>query len=82
MVAIYYRVGDMTRLLREIAREAIMLPEEDAPVYVFLLPGPRHNAYGFREGYRDWLGGRRCWREQGEVNIDTKAVAAGGDTKA
>ena len=82
----YYRVDDMTRLLREMAREAILMPEEDAPVYVFLPPGPRHNAYGFREGYRDWLGRavgeRGCWKEQDEVDIDAKAVAAGGDAKA
>ncbi|KAH9179043.1 hypothetical protein EDB89DRAFT_2063143 [Lactarius sanguifluus] len=53
----YYRVDDMTRLLREMAREALVPHgEEDAAVYVFLPPGPRHNAYGFEEGYRDWLG--------------------------
>ena len=82
----YYRVDDMTRLLREMAREAVVLPEEDAPVYVFLPPGPRHNAYGFREGYRDWLGRavgeRGCWKEQDEVDIDAKAVVAGADAKA
>lgn len=75
----YYRVDDMTRLLREMAREALVLPGEDAPVYVFLPPGPRHNAYGFREGYTDWLGRaageRGCWKEQGEVDIDAKALA-------
>ncbi|KAN0128217.1 hypothetical protein V8E53_013983 [Lactarius tabidus] len=82
----YYRVDDMTRLLREMAREAIVLPDEDAPVYVFLPPGPRHDAYGFREGYSDWLGRaageRGCWKEQGEVDIDAKVLAAGGDGKA
>ena len=38
----YYRIDDMamTRFLRETASEAIVLPEEDAPVYVFLPPGP------------------------------------------
>ncbi|KAF8260324.1 hypothetical protein EI94DRAFT_1748945 [Lactarius quietus] len=81
----YYRVDDMTRLLREMAREALVLPDEEAPVYVFLPPGPRHNAYGFREGYRDWLGRavgeRGCWKEQGEVDIDAKALAAGGEGK-
>ncbi|KAI0302791.1 hypothetical protein B0F90DRAFT_1712062 [Multifurca ochricompacta] len=51
----YYRVDDMTRLLREMAREKLALSEEGS-VYVFLPPGPRHNAYGFEEGYRDWLG--------------------------
>ena len=79
----FYRVDDMTRLLREMAREALVQPGEDAPVYVFLPPGPRHNAYGFREGYRDWLGRavgeRGCWKEQCEVDIDAKALAAGGD---
>ena len=80
----YYRVDDMTRLLREMAREARGLPcEEDAAVYVFLPPGPRHNAYGFEEGYRDWLGRttgeRGCWKEQGEVDIDAKSLTVGGD---
>lgn len=79
----YYRVDDMTRLLREMAREVLMQPGEDAAVYVFLPPGPRHNAYGFEEGYRDWLGRaageRGCWKEQGEVDIDAKSLAAGGD---
>ena len=53
---------------------------------MFLPPGSRHNAYGFREGYRDWLGRvvgeRGRWKEQDEVDIDAKAVAAGGDAKA
>ncbi|KAH9005627.1 hypothetical protein EDB86DRAFT_2879646 [Lactarius hatsudake] len=82
----YYRVDDMTRLLREMAREALVPHgEEDAAVYVFLPPGPRHNAYGFEEGYRDWLGrtagGKGCWTEQGEVDIDAKSLGAGGDGK-
>jgi hypothetical protein len=81
----YYRVDDMTRLLREMAHEALVLPGEDAPVYVFLPPGPRHNAYGFREGYLDWLGRaageRGCWKEQGEVDIDAKALAGEGESK-
>lgn len=99
----YYRVDDMTRLLREMAREsggrhryrrgAAMGSEdsegrgpedpEDEPVLVFLPPGPRHNAYSFEEGYRDWLGRaageRGCWIEQDEVDIDAMppvAVAA------
>lgn len=80
----YYRVDDMTRLLREMAREALVPHgEEDAAMYVFLPPGPRHNAYGFEEGYRDWLGrtagGKGCWKEQGEVDIDAKSLGAGGD---
>ncbi|KAI9462847.1 hypothetical protein BJY52DRAFT_1116043, partial [Lactarius psammicola] len=83
----YYRVDDMTRLLREMAREALVPPGEDASVYVFLPPGPRHNAYGFEEGYRDWLGRaageRGCWKEQGEVDIDAKSLgAAGKENKA
>ncbi|KAH9041486.1 hypothetical protein EDB83DRAFT_1625606 [Lactarius deliciosus] len=82
----YYRVDDMTRLLREMAREALVPQgEEDAVMYVFLPPGPRHNAYGFEEGYRDWLGrtagGKGCWTEQGEVDIDAKSLGAGGDSK-
>ena len=79
----YYRVDDMTRLLREMAREALVPPDDednDAAVYVFLPPGPRHNAYGFEEGYRDWLGRavgeRGCWKEQGEVDIDAKSLVA------
>lgn len=48
----YDRVDDMKRLLREIARSVLVLPREGAPVYVFLPPRPRHNAYGFREGPR------------------------------
>ncbi|KAI0276695.1 hypothetical protein BGY98DRAFT_1097956 [Russula aff. rugulosa BPL654] len=98
----YYRVDDMTRLLREMAREAQgrrrlhLLPreekegfeeeeaaaaeeEEDEPVFVFLPPGPRHNAYSFEEGYRDWLGRtageRGCWKEQDEVDIDAEPPA-------
>lgn len=94
----YYRVDDMTRLLREMAREAQgrRLPreekeviggegaeekaeEEDESVFVFLPPGPRHNAYSFEEGYRDWLGRtageRGCWKEQDEVDIDAEPPA-------
>jgi hypothetical protein len=52
----YYCVDDMTPLLREMTREAIVLHGEDAPVYVFLSPGPRRTAYGLGEGYRNWLG--------------------------
>lgn len=52
----YYRIDDIRRFLRELAREAIVLPEDDAPVYVFLLSGPRYNPYGFREGYHDFQG--------------------------
>lgn len=90
----YYRVDDMTRLLREMARESRGRHsrrrrygggdgamgyeddryDEDEAVFVFLPPGPRHNAYSFEEGYRDWLGraagGRGCWVEQDEVDID------------
>ncbi|KAH9023925.1 hypothetical protein EDB84DRAFT_448446 [Lactarius hengduanensis] len=82
----YYRVDDMTRLLREMAREALVPHGEgDAAVYVFLPPGPRHNAYGFEEGYRDWLGrtagGKGCWKEQGEVDIDAKSLGVGEDNK-
>ncbi|KAH9059502.1 hypothetical protein EDB87DRAFT_1621230 [Lactarius vividus] len=81
----YYRVDDMTRLLREMAREALVPHGEDAAMYVFLPPGPRHNAYGFEEGYRDWLGrtagGKGCWKEQGEVDIDAKSLGVGGDNK-
>jgi len=91
----YYRVDDMTRLLREMARESrgrcrrscggdnVMGHEDgrydddgddDEAVFVFLPPGPRHNAYSFGEGYRDWLGRaageRGCWVEQDEVDID------------
>ncbi|KAF8480470.1 hypothetical protein DFH94DRAFT_479753 [Russula ochroleuca] len=87
----YYRVDDMTRLLREMAREARSrhapvgeVGEGDADVdvdavFVFLPPGPRHNAYSFEEGYRDWLGraagGRGCWKEHDEVDIDAKPFA-------
>jgi hypothetical protein len=90
----YYRVDDMTRLLREMAREAQgrRLPgageetegfgekaEERDSVFVFLPPGPRHNAYSFEEGYRDWLGRtageRGCWKEQDEVDIDAEPPA-------
>ncbi len=36
--------------------EAVVVEEEQQdPVFEFLPPGPRHNAYSF-EGYRDWLG--------------------------
>ncbi|KAF8500444.1 hypothetical protein F5888DRAFT_1921019 [Russula emetica] len=70
----YYRVDDMTRLLREMAREA----QQDS-VFVFLPPGPRHNAYSFEEGYRDWLGRtageRGCWKEQDDVDIDAEPPA-------
>ena len=104
----YYRVDDMTRLLREMARESrgrrrswggssamgfeddrLSYGDEeedgdegdddddddaDEAVFVFLPPGPRHNAYSFEEGYRNWLGraagGRGCWVEQDEVDID------------
>jgi len=90
----YYRVDDMTRLLREMARESCgrrrrrhgcdggsamgseddWYDDEDEAVFVFLPPGPRHNAYSFEEGYRHWLGraagGRGCWIEQDEVDID------------
>ncbi|KAI9444080.1 hypothetical protein H4582DRAFT_1807501 [Lactarius indigo] len=81
----YYRVDDMTRLLREMARETLVPHgEEDAAMYVFLPPGPRHNAYGFEEAYEDWLGrtagGKGCWKEQGEVDIDAKSLGA-GDSK-
>jgi hypothetical protein len=102
----YYRVDDMTRLLREMARDscgrhrsgcdgggegegggggggAAMWGEEeggeDESVFVFLPPGPRHNAYSFEEGYRDWLeraaGERGCWIEQGQVDIDSMPPA-------
>jgi len=75
----YYRVDDMTRLLREMARESSRAvaeggESEEEAVFVFLPPGPRHNAYSFEEGYRDWLGRatgeRGCWKEQYEVDID------------
>jgi hypothetical protein len=97
----YYRVDDMTRLLREMARETQgrRLPrgekegigeekeaeedsdseEEEDPVFVFLPPGPRHNAYSFEEGYRDWLGRtageRGCWKGQDDVDIDAEPPA-------
>lgn len=93
----YYRVDDMTRLLREMAREALgrRLPREEKEgigeedkdaedseedsVFVFLPPGPRHNAYSFEEGYRDWLGRtageRGCWKEQDDVDIDAEPPA-------
>ena len=92
----YYRVDDMTRLLREMAREGQVRrlqkewigegegekgeedSEEDS-VFVFLPPGPRHNAYSFEEGHRDWLGRtageRGCWKEQGDVDIDAEPPA-------
>jgi len=76
----YYRVDDMTRLLREMARESSRAAAgesgegEEGSVFVFLPPGPRHNAYSFEEGYRDWLGRatgeRGCWKEHYEVDID------------
>jgi hypothetical protein len=89
----YYRVDDMTRLLREMAREARGHggravgeekgegedEEEEGSMFVFLPPGPRHNAYPIEEGYRDWLGRaggeRGCWKEQDEVDIDAKPPA-------
>jgi hypothetical protein len=78
----YYRVDDMTRLLRAMAREARDGAAADS-VYVFLSPGPRHNAYGFEEGYSDWLGRavgeRGCWKDQDEVGIDAKPEAAVGE---
>jgi hypothetical protein len=79
----YYRVDDMTRLLREMARESC--GADDESVFVFLPSGPRHNAYSFEEGYRDWLGRtageRGCWIEQDEVDIDAMPpVAAAGAT--
>ena len=82
----FYRVDDMTRLLREMARESPgreLFSEEDDEdedsVFVFLPPGPRHNAYSFQESYRDWLGRaageRGCWKEQDEVDIDAMPPA-------
>lgn len=100
----YYRVDDMTRLLREMARDAHgrrlsreenergigeelegveeeneAAAEEEDSVFVFLPPGPRHNAYSFEEGYSDWLGRtageRGCWKEQDEVDIDAEPPA-------
>lgn len=89
----YYRVDDMTRLLREMAREAQSrrVPREekegigaeenaeDEPVFVFLPPGPRHDAYSFEEGHRDWLGRttgeRGCWKKQDDVDIDAEPPA-------
>jgi hypothetical protein len=94
----YYRVDDMTRLLREMARESrgrrgcaraeveemVAGDEEEREeeeegedaVFVFLPPGPRHNAYSFEEGHRDWLGRaageRGCWKDQDEVDIDAR----------
>jgi hypothetical protein len=84
----YYRVDDMTRLLREMAREAqssspcVEGGEEEeeeelrSVAYVFLPPGPRHNAYRFEEGYRDWIGRAAgeggCWKERDQVDIDAK----------
>ncbi|KAH9983788.1 hypothetical protein BJV74DRAFT_776516 [Russula compacta] len=72
----YYRVDDMTRLLREMARES---RDGADSVFVFLPPGPRHNAYSFEESYRDWLGRaageRGCWKEQDEVDIDAMPPA-------
>jgi len=70
----------MTRLLREMARESSRAVAEggegEESVFVFLPPGPRHNAYSFEEGYRDWLGRatgeRGCWKEQYEVDIDAQ----------
>lgn len=84
----YYRVDDMTRLLREMAREArcsaTAAGGEDS-VYVFLPPGPRHNAYGFEEGYADWLGRaageRGCWKEQHEVDIDAQPRSPVGEDR-
>jgi hypothetical protein len=78
----YYRVDDMTRLLREMAREACdgggEDDDEEGSIFVFLPPGPRHNAYSFEEGYRDWLGraagGRGCWKERHEIDIDAKPL--------
>jgi hypothetical protein len=84
----YYRVDDMTRLLREMAREtrctaAVAAGDEEDSVYVFLPPGPRYNAYGFEEGYGDWLGRaageRGCWKEQDEVDIDAMPEAPAGE---
>jgi hypothetical protein len=90
-------VDDMTRLLREMAREARggccgrgrgagderdeeEEEDDDESVFVFLPPGPRHNAYSFEEGYRHWLGRaggeRGCWIEQDEVDIDATPLAA------
>ena len=31
---------------------------------------------------RDIMIGQGCWKEQGEVGVDAKALAAGGDVKA
>jgi hypothetical protein len=63
------------------AHGALVLPEEDMPVYVFLPLGPRHHAYGFMEGYRDSLGHAAgdwgCWKELGKLDIDAKVLAAG-----
>ncbi len=84
----YYRVDDMTRLLREMGREAQdrrvrsdgeEVEEVEDSAFVFLPPGPRHNAYSFEEGYRDWLGRtageRGCWKEQDDVDIDAEPPA-------
>ncbi len=52
---------------------------EEVEDSVFLRPGPRHNAYSFEEGYRDWLGHtageRGCWKEQDDVDIDAEPPA-------
>ncbi|KAI0052065.1 hypothetical protein FA95DRAFT_1554041 [Auriscalpium vulgare] len=65
----YYRVDDMTRLLKEMAREAF------SDQYVFLPAGKRRGlGYAFEEGMADWrsraIGGKGCWKERGEVDID------------
>ncbi|KAI0062658.1 hypothetical protein BV25DRAFT_593406 [Artomyces pyxidatus] len=65
----YYRIDDMTRLLREMARE------EYGDVFVFLPAGRRRGqGYTYEEGMVDWRsraeGGKGCWKTRAEVDID------------
>lgn len=87
----YYQVDDMTRLLREMARESegdmfVFLPaghhewDSDAPS-----SGLVRDGYSYEEALRSWSdtacgAGKGCWTEKDEVNIDVVCEDAGEDT--
>ncbi|ETW75745.1 hypothetical protein HETIRDRAFT_422408 [Heterobasidion irregulare TC 32-1] len=65
----YYKVDDMIRMLREMARES------SGATFVYVPPGRRTGTgYAHDEAKRDWEsridGGAGCWREKKDVDID------------